>query len=48
MPFGDIREVIQNADAAGKARIYNELDLRLTCQPGQNRVYAEAKSVIPE
>ena len=40
--LGDIREAIQNADAASKASTYNQLELRLTYQPGENLVYAEA------
>jgi site-specific DNA recombinase len=40
--LGDIRDVIRSADAASKARIYNQLELRLTYQPGQNRVHAQA------
>jgi hypothetical protein len=40
--LGDIRDVIQNADAASKACIYNRLELRLTYQPGHNRVHAQA------
>jgi site-specific DNA recombinase len=40
--LGDIRDVIQGADAASKARIYNQLELRLTYQPGENRVHAQA------
>ena len=40
--LGDIRDVIRKADPASKARIYNPLELRLTYQPGQNRVHAQA------
>jgi site-specific DNA recombinase len=40
--LGDIRRVIQNADPASKARIYQQLELRLTYQPSQNRVHAQA------
>lgn len=37
-----IRDIIRSADPACKARIYNQLELRLTYQPGQNRVHAQA------
>ena len=40
--FGDIRDAIQNADPATKARIYSRLELRLTYQPAQHRVHAQA------
>ncbi len=40
--LGDIRNVIQNADPATKARIYSRLELRLTYQPAQHRVHAQA------
>lgn len=40
--LGDIRDVIQNADPATKARIYSRLELRLTYQPAQHRVQAQA------
>ncbi len=40
--LGDIRDVIQSADPASKARIYNQLELRLTYQAGENRVHAQA------
>ncbi|HLQ55259.1 MAG TPA: hypothetical protein VK162_13435, partial [Streptosporangiaceae bacterium] len=40
--LGDIRDLIQSADPAGKARIYNQLELRLTYQPGKNLVHAQA------
>lgn len=40
--LGDIRDVIRRADAASKARIYNQLELRLTYQPSESRVHAQA------
>jgi site-specific DNA recombinase len=40
--LGDIRDIIHTADPASKARIYNQLELRLTYQPGQNQVHAQA------
>jgi site-specific DNA recombinase len=40
--LGDIRDIIQNADPAAKARIYNRLELRLTYQPAQHCVHAQA------
>jgi hypothetical protein len=33
--LGDIRDLIQGADPDGKARIYNQLELRLTYQPAK-------------
>jgi site-specific DNA recombinase len=40
--LGDIRDIITSADPASKARIYTRLNLRLTYQPGQRRVRAQA------
>jgi len=40
--LGDIRDTIQDADPADKARIYNRLDLRLTYHPGKNLIHAQA------
>jgi site-specific DNA recombinase len=40
--LGDIRDIIQDADPAAKARIYNQLELRLTYQPGKNLVHTQA------
>ena len=37
----DIRAVIEHADAADKARVYHELGLRLTYDPGQHTVRAQ-------
>lgn len=40
--LGDIRDVITSADPAIKARIYTQLNLRLTYQPDQRRIRAQA------
>jgi hypothetical protein len=37
----DIRAVIEDADATGKARVYHELGLRLNNDPGQHTVRAQ-------
>ena len=42
LALGDIRDVIQNADAPSKARIYGQLQLRLTYEPGQRLVHVQA------
>ena len=39
--LGDMRTVIQAADPADKARIYKELGLRLTYQPGKHEIRAQ-------
>ncbi len=40
--LGDILAVLRDADPADKAEIYSQLGLRLTYQPGQRIVRAEA------
>jgi site-specific DNA recombinase len=40
--LGDILAVLKDADPADKAEIYSQLGLRLTYQPGQRIVRAEA------
>jgi hypothetical protein len=40
--IGNILAVLRDADPADKAQIYTNLGLRLTYQPGQNKVIAEA------
>ena len=40
--LGDILAVLADADPADKAEIYTQLGLRLTYQPGQRTVRAEA------
>ena len=40
--LGDILAVLRDADSADKAEIYSQLGLRLTYQPGQRIVRAEA------
>jgi hypothetical protein len=40
--LGDIQAVLADADPADKAEIYTQLGLRLTYQPGQRIVRAEA------
>lgn len=39
--LGDIREVIRNASAEDKARVYDELGLQLTYNPAKKEVRAE-------
>jgi site-specific DNA recombinase len=41
--LGNLLTVLRDADPADKAEIYRGLGLRLTYQPGQNKVIAEAK-----
>jgi hypothetical protein len=41
--LGSIIEVLRDADPADKAKIYAGVGLRLTYEPGQNKVIAEAK-----
>lgn len=40
--LGDILAVLRDADTADKAEIYSQIGLRLTYQPGQRIVRAEA------
>lgn len=40
--LGNILDVLRHAEPADKATIYANLGLRLTYQPGQNKVIAEA------
>lgn len=39
--LGDIRDVIRNASAEDKARVYDELELQLTYNPAKKEVRAE-------
>ena len=39
--LGDIREVIENATVEDKARVYDQLGLRLTYAPGTKTIRAE-------
>ncbi len=41
--LGNILHVLRDADPADKAKIYAGVGLRLTYQPGQNKVIAEAQ-----
>jgi site-specific DNA recombinase len=41
--LGSILDILRDADPADKAKIYSEVGLRLSYQPGQNKVIAEAK-----
>ncbi|GIH21411.1 hypothetical protein [Rugosimonospora africana] len=41
--LGNIIAILSDADPADKAKIYSGIGLRLTYQPGQNKVIAEAK-----
>ena len=41
--LGNILEVLRDADPADKAKIYTGVGLRLTYEPGQNKVIAEAR-----
>jgi len=39
--FGDLRDVIRDADAATKTRIYDQLELRITYKPERVKIRAE-------
>ena len=39
--LGDLHDVIRDADAVTKARIYDQLELRITYKPGQANIRAE-------
>jgi site-specific DNA recombinase len=41
--LGSILDLLRDADPADKAKIYSGVGLKLTYQPGQNKVIAEAK-----
>ena len=45
--LGDLRDVIRDAEPAEKAATYDQLGLRVTLKPGQDRIRAEV-TIRPE
>ena len=45
--LGDLRDVIRDAEPAEKAAIYDQLGLKVTLQPGQDKIRAEV-TIRPE
>ncbi len=41
--LSDMAAVLRDADPAHKAEIYTQLGLRLTCQPSDRTIHAEAR-----
>jgi DNA invertase Pin-like site-specific DNA recombinase len=45
--LGDLRDVIRSSDPAMKAAIYEQLELKVTCLPGQDKLRADV-TISPE